>query len=154
MFKEILASTGLTQTKELKSQGHYYDDKRSFAIRPLEMKSTHFLEKKDGVPIAGYWHQFKNEYYFEGYQGIPPGYITPSFPRDIVLQHHDVYEDIELPRMENGQLVGAAIQEVGLTVMHQINTEVKIASQSNKIINTLIGVIILLALAIALKALL
>lgn len=136
---------------EKRAQVFYNDSDNSVVHRILPIEMAHFV-KDDLVKSqrAAYFHQFKSEYYFPGYKGIPAGMVTPGYGRDVVLQIHPILKEKELPS-KDGKLDKGPIKNIATNRIEDLNRDVQVGMVSNKIINTLMAVIVLFALALGVK---
>lgn len=153
MVMDVLSKVGVGHKVTVKHQLFAYDNDNSLEFRPLRIEMSHMVEDREGKPYAAFWHKFTNEYWFPGYKNIPAGYITPGFERDTVLQvHPGILSKDDLPYSEDGKLDSGPISEVAKNKCYELDADVKIGLVSNKILNALIFVDIILVLALGIKA--
>lgn len=153
VIDKTLTSVGAAKKVDVKTQMFINDNDNSINFRPLEIDMSHMVDDADGKQGSAFLHQYKNEYYFPGFQSIPAGQVTPGYPRDTVLQLHDIYTDDELPATKEGDFTKGPVHRIAKNKCQQIDAEVIVGGVSNKIVNWFIVVIVIEVLILGWKVL-
>ena len=131
----------------------FLHDDDSFEFRSMPMESTCLIEKKDGEEVAAYKHYFKSEYFFEGYKGIPSDMVTLGYPRDIILELHDILDEDEKPPRD-GNLSSPFITAIAENRCYKLESQMPKGLLADKVVMTLLIIAVLFAIFVGIKALL
>ena len=137
--------------KEKRTQLYFRDD-GGFQFRKLDIEDTFLVEKnRNGEVIKAWMMRYKLLRRFDGYKGVGSDMVTISYARDIVFDPFKQLNDNEKPE-KGKQLIKAFIKKIAEAKCYQHERTAKGSTITEKITLFLGITMVLLAVAIGIKA--
>jgi len=144
-----------TESVETKTQLYFRDtNKFKFVRRPL--KFSCLVEMSRDIIKQGWKHFYATELPFAGYRKIPASMVTLGFPRDIILDPFNkipVGEDVGQKPKKSGEEIKKWIARIAENQRQTYRAKYKTSFWTDKIMWTEIGIIALLSIILAVRAL-